>query len=370
MKGKICHLTSAHRYTDGRIFYKECCSLAKEGYTVYLIAPNAPNKIECEVQIVGIDVNNKSRWFRMFILPKLIYKKARLIDADVYHFHDPELLPLGLKLKRKGKKVIFDSHEDVPVFIRHKKYIWSLFRLIIAKLYNFYEAYVVHRLDAVISVTPQIVDRLRKININTYQITNYPIVSSNDNLNVSCDRNIVFAGGVSPLWMHENIICSIKDIDINYVIAGKSSDDYLKILQKLEGWNKVKYLGFISNSEVKTIYRTAIAGVAILGYSPIVGGKLGTLGNTKLFEIMEMGLPVVCTDFSLWKKIIDKWKCGVYVNPYNIEEKKQAILYLLDNPEIACEMGRNGRKAVLKEYNWMSQEQILYRLYSNLMPII
>ena len=44
MVKRICHFTSVHSATDGRIFEKECCSLAKAGYEVYFVAPNAKQK--------------------------------------------------------------------------------------------------------------------------------------------------------------------------------------------------------------------------------------------------------------------------------------------------------------------------------------
>ena len=44
-----------------------------------------------------------------------------------------------------------------------------------------------------------------------------------------------------------------------------------------------------------------------------MGYKKGTLGNNKIFEYMYYGLPIICTDFDLWKEIIDKYKCGIYV---------------------------------------------------------
>lgn len=367
---RICHFTSVHPVYDGRIFYKECTSLAKAGYDVYLIAPDAKNEIKAGVNIVGVSRKKRGRLFRIFFLPRIIYTQALALDADIYHFHDPELLPVGLKLKHKGKKVIFDSHEDVPSDIRHKKYLPTLCRPIFSILYECYEKYVLSKLDAVISVTPHIVERLRKVNKNIYQITNYPICDSESVALPSKEANndVVFAGGVSALWMHENILKALESTpkDIKYVIAGPTSTNYIEKLKKLNSWNRVDYVGIKTNSEVKEMYENAFAGLAIMNYTANVGGKLGTLGNTKIFEIMGAGVPVICTDFLLWKKIIEKWKCGIYVNPYDIKEIANAICYLYNNPSLAHEMGCNGNNAVKQEYNWNSQEKILLRLYHNL----
>ena len=108
-------------------------------------------------------------------------------------------------------------------------------------------------------------------------------------------------------------------------------------------------------------------GLAILQYSANTMGKHGTLGNTKLFEYMRMGLPVICTGFDLWKPIIQKWKCGICVDPDSPQEIAEAINYLFSHPEEAKEMGRNGRKAVEEEFNWDVECEKLLDLYRNVM---
>lgn len=81
---------------------------------------------------------------------------------------------------------------------------------------------------------------------------------------------------------------------------------------------------------------------------------------------MQMGLPLVCTDFDLWREIIDEEKCGIYVNPHSVDEISDAIKYLLDNPDVAEEMGRNGQKAVTYKYNWGMEEKKLFSLYESI----
>jgi hypothetical protein len=112
-KIKVCHLTSVHPIDDVRIFHKECISLAKNGYDVTLIAcgEREYEEIKNGVKCISLYVPVKNRLERMIKRPKAIYKKALEIDTYIYHFHDPELLPLGKKLKRKGKKVIYDAHK-------------------------------------------------------------------------------------------------------------------------------------------------------------------------------------------------------------------------------------------------------------------
>jgi glycosyltransferase involved in cell wall biosynthesis len=151
------------------------------------------------------------------------------------------------------------------------------------------------------------------------------------------------------------------------ILAGEPvSNHYLNKLKSIDGWNKVEYLGRISHEEVHAIYIKTLIGIACLGYVPNVGYKEGSLGVLKLFEFMNAGMAVICTDSVLWKEIIDKENCGLCVNPYEIDDIAKAIQYLVDNPKIALEMGMNGRKAVEREYNWESQEKILIELYKNI----
>lgn len=166
--------------------------------------------------------------------------------------------------------------------------------------------------------------------------------------------------------MHDVIINAIADIDdIRYILAGPGSKDYLNQLRSLEGWNKAEYLGIIPHEQVCRWYKHALAGMAINYCSQLVGK--GTLGNTKLFEIMECGKPVICTDYSLWKDIVEANECGICLNPNDAKAIRKAILYLKDHPCEGMRMGKNGRKAVEEKYNWLIEEEKLLCFYGELL---
>jgi len=238
----------------------------------------------------------------------------------------------------------------------------------ISEIYKFYEKNKVKEFDAIITVTPKFVERLQLINPNTYMITNYPILSDifprNDQF---ISRTICFAGGITPQWNHHHVIKAIEDIDnINYVLAGSGSSKYLKFLMQLQGWNKVNYLGRIPHEKVKDIYNKSFAGITLLSKRTQVGDE-GTLGNTKIFEYMETGLPVICSDNKIWSKIVNTYKCGIAVDCENTEKIRTAIITLLNSPKAVLEMGRNGRKAVEKIFNWGTQEKVLYSIYNRIL---
>lgn len=370
MSIRVCHMTSAHRSNDTRIFYKQCVSLAKAGYEVYLVA-NGESYKKSGVQVIGTGDQVKTRARRMIKTTKKIYKIALEINADIYHLHDPELLPYALKLKRKGKKVIFDSHEDYLSTISEKRWIPTFLRPAIKKAYVAYEKYIASKLDGAIVCYHWTEERFKKSCARVKMVLNYPIIDKDLRyplVNLQ-RRAISFAGGITSQWCHKEILQAIGRLSgVTYELAGKLNGVYGSELKRMKEWDKVNYHGVLPIKEVFTkVYANSSIGMALLDYISQCRGTVGNLSNTKFFEYMYMGLPLICTDFTLWKQIIDEEKCGVYVNPHDIDSITNAIAYLLDNPEIAKKMGENGHNAVLRKYNWKTEETKLLELYLDIL---
>lgn len=364
---KVCHITSAHPRDDVRIFHKECESLSNAGYEVYLVERGE----SCNsngIHIIGIGSVATNRARRMIIGTLKAYKKAVDIDADIYHIHDPELLPYALKLKRRGKIVIFDSHEHTAESILEKTYLPRVVRYPIYKIYELYQTAVCRKLDCIISVTPHIVDYFVDRRCRCICISNYPkLHHTSVATRINQTRQIVFAGGISPQWNHANIIKAIENIsDCRYCLCGPASSDYLDMLKSLNNWKAVDYLGIVPHDMVPQLLAKSQIGVALLTPGRNTGFKLGTMGNTKIFEEMYAGLPVICTDFTLWKDFIDRYNCGICVNPADVDAISEAIQYLLTHTEKAIEMGENGKLAVEKEFNWNIEGEKLIDLYADL----
>ena len=162
------HLTSAHVRDDTRIFLKMCTSLAKNGYNVSLIvADGKGDELKNKVNIYDVGAKTGGRLSRMTRTVKKVFEKAKILDADIYHLHDPELIPIGLKLKRMGKTIIFDSHEDVPKQMLGKPYLNAPLRYLIGQTFSLYEHYACRKLDGIIAVFPFFRDKFLKINQNT-----------------------------------------------------------------------------------------------------------------------------------------------------------------------------------------------------------
>ncbi len=366
---RICHITSGHFVWDNRIFKKECSSLAANGYDVTLIGIDntSYHDIKSGVKIIALFIPVKNKIQRMIKRSKAIYNESLKIDAAIYHFHDIELFPYGLKLKRKGAKVIFDCHEDYFEYFKDVKWYPKIIGIIISAIVKKLLTIFLKKFDAVITVTPHIIDKFAPFTDCLHMITNYPIIENNNTQLFSRaeylnrKNELVYAGILHAQSNQEIILLALSKIpNINYNIAGLVFDDYKKIIIKNPSWDKVNYYGYISLEELSKIYKKSTIGIILLDYLGNVGYHKGSLGVVKIFEYMKFGLPIICTDYEIWKsKIIDKYKCGICVNPKNIDEVQKAIQYLCENREIAYQMGQNAQRAVIEEFNWNTQSKIL-----------
>ncbi|MCO6499782.1 MAG: glycosyltransferase family 4 protein [Vicingus serpentipes] len=361
----ICHLTSVHQTTDVRIFHKECSSLAKK-YDVTLLVINGNNDFINDVKIIGVPVTYKNRRQRFTKAVNQLYKKAMEVDADIYHFHDPEILRIAKKLKRKGKKVIYDVHEDLPRQILSKPYINPIIKYPLSIFVEYFENKIASKLDGIITATPHIKERFLRVNKNTISINNFPILNElllNIDYNTKKENIICYVGGITKIRGIKEIVNSIESLDLKLLIAGDFLENGLREeVCQLKGWRKVEELGFINRKEVKEVYAKSKLGLVTL--HPVIN-YIEAL-PVKMFEYMAAGLPIIASNFPLWKSIIENNECGICVNPLNPKEIKEAIEYILNNPELASIMGRNGKKLVKEKYNWSIEENKLLNFYSSL----
>ena len=365
---KICHLTSVHSQTDTRIFIKECRSLVEAGFKVHFIVPGALTSMVNGVQIHGVPKEAGNRLKRMTKTVNRVYKKGLEIDADVYHFHDPELIPVGLKLKKRGKKVIYDVHEDVPRQILTKKWLPKNTHTLISQAVEKYENRAAKKFDAIITATPFIRERFLKIGCNAHDVNNYPLLKELKIEDVGWSEkedSVCYVGGIAFIRGIKEMVQALEMTnDTTLLLGGQFSVASEKeIVTNLEGWKKVSELGFLNRDGVKDTYRKSKAGLVTL--QPTIN-YIDAL-PVKMFEYMAAGIPVIASNFPLWQGIIEKSKSGVCVDPLNPEKIAEAINWIIENPEKAEQMGRNGRKAVETEYNWEQESKKLVQIYKNLM---
>tara|TARA_R110001592_G_scaffold163180_1_gene396918 strand:- start:1105 stop:2220 length:1116 start_codon:yes stop_codon:yes gene_type:complete len=362
----ICHLTSAHPDGDVRIFHKQCVSLAKFGYKVSLIIPNTLSRIEKGVNIISFNCDYNTKRERMTIAVNRVFEEAIKLNADIYQLHDPELLKISKKLKKRGKKVIYDVHEDLPRQIMSKHWIPKYLRKIISITAEYYENKIAYQLNGIITATPFIKNRFKKINQNTIDINNFPILNElfiEQKYYEKEENNICYVGGITKNRGVFELVSSLHNISVKLLLAGSFLENDIRTeLVKKSTWKQVVELGFLNREEVKEVYKKSKIGMVTL--HPIVN-YIDSL-PVKMFEYMAAGIPVIASNFTSWKTIIEKHNCGICIDPLNVSEISNALEKLLNNPDLAAEMGKNGQNLVLKNYNWEIEEKKLLAFYKTI----
>ncbi|RPF54207.1 glycosyltransferase family 4 protein [Aquisalibacillus elongatus] len=362
---KVCHLTSVHQYNDIRISIKECKSLVDSGYNVTLIAPNTKETDFQGIKVHGLTNFSKSKVKRIRNFTKKVFQAAINVDADIYHFHDPELIPVGLKLKRRGKKVVYDVHEDVPRQILTKYWIPKLLRRLLSVIFEKYENKSSKKFDALVTATPFIDNRFDKIGCKTINVNNYPKLNELHSPSSELPKDIAvsYIGGITKSRGIEIIVSGMENVKGSLFLAGNFSNNQLyESISNYNGWSNVNYLGQIDRNKVKEVLSKSVAGLVLFDPSP---NHINAQPN-KMFEYMSAGIPVIASNFPLWKEIIEENNCGICVDPLNVNQVAEAIQWVTDNPTQAKQMGMNGREAIEKYYNWEQESEKLLDLYNNL----
>lgn len=365
---RVAHLTSAHPRNDTRIFLKQCRSLAAAGHDVYLVvADGLGDEIRDGVRIGDVGAP-KGRRDRIFGTTRRVLKRAIELDADIYHFHDPELLPIGLALKRRRKRVVYDAHEDLPRDILSKSYLSSAVRRPIAVAADVFERFSCCRFDAVIAATPVIRDKFLAFGAEALDVNNFPILGELDMITAQERKvdEVCYVGGLATVRGIKEIVAAVglcrSGGRLN--LAGTFDEADLKAeVEKMPGWGSVNELGYLSRAAVKDVLHRSVAGLVTLHPTLAYMDAL----PIKMFEYMSASIPVIASNFRLWREIVEGNRCGICVDPLDPSSIAAAIDELVENPDLAREMGLNGSRAVRERYNWSVEEKKMLCLYEELL---
>lgn len=353
---KICHVTTTHSRIDSRVFKRQCVTLAENGHDVlYVCCDGKPAETISGVKVVSFTtekMNKYKRYGQLFFYQRFTNYLLKQ-KSDIYQIHDFELLEVGYKLAKRGCKVIFDSHENwYGMLSDHFPKLGPIIQFYLSRLYK----RVLPSFSAIFSVSPNMVEDLAQYNPNAYMVSNFPQIkgkNKDENITVKNENTFIYQGTVYTISNQESTIAAFQQTDYKYIVIGNVEESYKQSLLKLDNNKRVEFVGWTPPEQLANITKSCLAGMVILDYDPVCCGKEGQLGSNKVFEYMMSGLPVICTDFTLWKElIIDKYKCGVCVPPRDSKAIKKALDFFANNKEIAAEMGKRGQDAIWEDLNW------------------
>ncbi len=380
---RIVHLTSVHPYNDTRVFHRECRTLALAGHDVTLIAPQRRlDETVSGVRVLFVLKPNNRLW-RILFTDWQVFFRAIVERADVYHFHDPELVLVGLLLKLvTGAHVIYDVHEDNPSAILERDWIPGPLRKWLSRGFGNVERLVARFFDAIITADDAVALHFEGANKKIVTLFNFPLKAMYDSRLhrvhsplESKPVSLVYVGvmgRIRGLWLMLNaveILLRDRHLNVELVLAGEIFDvheaadfrAYLEENEILKG--RVHWLGRVPQSEVVKLLSEADVGWVPL--APIA--KFYKNIPTKLFEYMACGLPVVGSDLPPIRRFVQDAQAGLLAAPADPQAHADQILCLVQNPELARQMGERGYRAFLEEYNWESEGQKLLHLYNYLM---
>jgi glycosyltransferase involved in cell wall biosynthesis len=372
-QAKIVHLTSVHSATDNRIYHRECRSLADAGFRVTIVGPHPADVETNHVRIKAIP-REPDRFVRMTRTAWRVCVEALRQDADLYHFHDPELIPAALFLRARGKKVVYDIHEDLPKRILSKPYLPDWSRRLVSWVADKAESTASSFFSGLVTVTPFIAQRFESRNKRTVVVLNYPREADFSSAEAETPWEtrppaVAYVGGVTlNRGLREMLVAMAllpQSLSAVLEIAGNAVPDHDRsdALASLPGWQRVRQHGILDRSGVAQLLTQVRAGLVVI--HPTVAFLQAM--PVKMFEYMAAGLPVIASDFPNWRRTLEGVDCAIFVDPLDPHAIARAIEHLLTHPAEAQEMGRRGQTAVHSRFNWDMQAKKLCNLYDDLL---
>jgi len=370
MPCSVVHLSSAHSVFDPRIFHKECRSLAMAGYGVTVIGRRPETATSWDGIKVRIVPEPRNRGERMTRTVWSLYRAALRENAEIYHFHDPELMPVGALLRMRGKRVIYDVHEDFAFDILHKEWIPGLLRWPVSIAYRACQMALTSSFDRVIAATPAIARNFPPA--KTRCVRNFPwsheFGCSGSLPHEQRDPIAVYVGTLADARgmreMRQAVELVAKEIPIKLVMAGWVNPGARAEFLRDSESELFEFKGRLDRAGVAQLLGRARVGMLLFHPLP---NHVNAMPH-KLFEYLAAGLPVIVSDFPCWRELIGREGCALFVDPLSPASIAEALLWLLRHPAQAAQMGQNGRRAVAENYNWERESERLLTTYAELQP--
>ena len=133
-------------------------------------------------------------------------------------------------------------------------------------------------------------------------------------------------------------------------------------MQEHPGWRHAEFLGSLDRPALAELLADSTIGVVLFLPEP----NHVKSQPTKMFEYMAAGLPVLASDYPLWRELVLPAGAGRVVDPLDVEAIVREATFLLDHPSERAQMGRQGRRLVETTRNWRIEGERLVRFYDDL----
>lgn len=362
------HIASTHHAFDTRIFHKECKTLAKSGRPVTLIVPHERDELVDGIRIKAVPVPPDGKTRLSTTLWQLLRAAMEESKEAIYHFHDSELLPAMLWLKASGRRVVYDMHEDTPLQVMYQHWIPARLRTPVSLVMQGLEWVGSRVFDGLIAAEPEIAERFPG---RAVVVHNFPILAElgADDAVPYEDRppHIAYVGTITRVRGIEELAQAMallpETLGAQLILGGSFHPSTLEAeMQRHPGWRRVDVRGWMRRPQVRSVLGRVRAGIVVLHPTE----KYLQAYPTKLFEYMAAGLPVIASDFPVWRRFVEEAECGLLVDPQDPADIAKAITWLLTHPEEAQAMGARGQAAVQQEYNWGHEAEKLLAFYHRL----
>lgn len=385
MDKKVCVFT-IHPAKDLRVLNRQCRSLQRNGWKVTLIAI-ANKRLDANAIIgpyedAGIKVIGVEKWNTFWGRVKTLFRITNLAlkeDADIYHFHDPDLLLPALFLKiRVRKPFIYDTHEHFNILFSYSVPDLFPLRQIVGGVVSLSETLLGSLFRNISVVYKEHIARFERLGCRVVFTPNYASIVDFVPTPVSEEeweqrrKKVLFIGSLGPrrgsLLLPE-IAKKVKEKcpDVEFLVTRRfhNQEQEKAMLEKLNSMGDDRIITFIPNvggKDLPAVVRKA--GIALSVDQPTRIGL--TSQPTKTFEYMSQAVPIVASDLPHAREHIRDVGCGIVVKPDDPRQFAEAIIRLIENPDLAREMGEKGQKAFIEKYNWGIVEKRLLDFYDTI----
>ncbi|MDJ1433104.1 glycosyltransferase family 4 protein [Halostagnicola sp. A-GB9-2] len=371
----VVHLSSVHYPFDPRIFHKQLRSLSAEGYRTTLLVHHEESTTRNGIRVrsVGDVDSRRERWRN---LPTL-YRRAKCADADVYHFHDPELLPIGMLLSRTtDAEVVYDVHEDYTDAIRVREWIPETIKPALTTLFPKLQSNAVRLLDMVVTADESTARKLEaKSTVPVTTVRNFPRTEDIEIRDVDVERSteyvLTYVGGLDRERGLLNMLRTTArlreaGLDVGLWLIGPFQDDEIerevRSFMDREGITEhVRLFGYVDYDDIFSYLSLADLGLLLVDEE-----RFERNVPTKFFEYMYCELPVVSTEVPSLERFFDDEYC-LTVSEDRLEESVSEISRLLEDDQRRQRMGDAAREKVTSEFSWEVEEDRLLDAYQYLL---